>query len=82
MATLIGLIVGFAIALALIAIFTFIFRWLWNTTMPEVFGINEVSFWQAFRLLLLSAILFGGGTKVVEESHEIVPDETIAQATE
>ena len=37
-----------------------LFRWLWNITMPEVFGVRTISFWQAFRLLLLSQLLFGG----------------------
>jgi hypothetical protein len=31
--------------------------------MPQVFNLNTVTFWQAFRLLLISGILFksGGG---------------------
>lgn len=28
--------------------------------MPEVFGIKTVTFWQAFRILILASILFGG----------------------
>lgn len=34
-------------------------RWLWNSTMPEVFGIAEITFWQAFRLMAISFLLFG-----------------------
>lgn len=82
MELLIGAIFGLIFGLAILALITIIFRWLWNTTVPEVFGLKEVSFWQAFRILLLSAILFGGGTKVVERSHEIVPDDAIEQVTE
>jgi hypothetical protein len=37
-----------------------IFRLLWNTTMPEVFRLPEITFWQAFRLLLIAGFLFGG----------------------
>jgi len=33
---------------------------LWNVLMPEIFGLKIISFWQAFGLLLLSKILFGG----------------------
>jgi len=42
------------------AIVVAIFRWLWNTTMQEVFGLKELSFWQAFKIMLLAGILFGG----------------------
>ncbi len=38
-----------------------IFQWLWNITMPEVFGLNPLSFWQAFRLLLIALFLTSGG---------------------
>ncbi len=37
-----------------------IFQWLWNITVPGIFKIRAIGFWEAFRLLLLSAILFGG----------------------
>jgi hypothetical protein len=37
-----------------------IFQWLWNITMPEVFGLNELTYWQAFRLLLIATMLVGG----------------------
>lgn len=39
---------------------TALFQWLWNITMPQVFNQKEITFWQAFRLLLLAWILFGG----------------------
>ena len=45
----------------LIAISTAIFQWLWNITMPEVFGLKEITFWQAFRILILAGFLFGAG---------------------
>ena len=38
-----------------------LFQWLWNTTMPEVFGLKIITFWQAFRLLLITQFLFSGG---------------------
>lgn len=57
---IIGAIVGIAIAAGLVAILVLVFRWLWNTTMPEVFGLSELSFWQAFKIMLLAGILFGG----------------------
>jgi uncharacterized membrane-anchored protein YhcB (DUF1043 family) len=57
---IIGVIVGIAVGAVVVAIIVAIFRWLWNTTMPEVFGLRELSFWQAFKILLLAGILFGG----------------------
>lgn len=34
---------------------------LWNWLMPSLFGLREVTFWQALGLLALCRILFGGG---------------------
>jgi len=39
-------------------------QWLWNITMPDVFGLKTITYWQALRLLLIAAILFGGGGTV------------------
>ena len=33
---------------------------LWNRLMPQIFGLPQITFWQAVGLLLLSWILFGG----------------------
>jgi hypothetical protein len=39
----------------------FLFGWivmlLWNWLMPEIFGLKEVTYWQAWGLLILSCIL-------------------------
>ena len=43
---------------------TRLFQWLWNTTMPELFHLKEVTFWQALKLLLIAAFLFGSGSIV------------------
>ena len=48
---LLGVLVVFASAAIL--------RWLWNMTIPQVFGLKEIEYWQAFRLLLIAGILFG-----------------------
>lgn len=36
-----------------------IFQWLWNITMPQVFGLKEITYWQALRLILIAGFLFG-----------------------
>lgn len=57
------LMIGFAVlaALLLIPLAIVIFQWLWNITMPQVFSLTTITFWQAFRLLLIAAFLFGTG---------------------
>ena len=44
-----------------IAIVIAIFQWLWNITLPDVFGLKQITYWQAFRLLILASLLFGAG---------------------
>lgn len=35
-------------------------EWLWNMTMPELFGLKVINYWQSFRLLIIASILTGG----------------------
>lgn len=56
------LIVGGILAvLVLLPLLIALFQWLWNITMPQVFGLNVITFWQALRLLIIAAFLFGTG---------------------
>ena len=34
---------------------------LWNWLMPEIFGLSEVSYWQAVGILVFAKIIFGFG---------------------
>lgn len=71
-----GIVIGLAVALVIVAILVVIFRWLWNSTLPDVFGVREVTFWQAFKIMLLASILFGGH-RVVEVPQQVtIDDET------
>ena len=79
METLIGAIIGLIIGLIILAIITLIFRWLWNTTMPDVFGLKSLSFGQSFKILLIATMLFGGGTRVIERGHGVVDDDITGQ---
>ena len=56
------LIAPFVVALiiGIILLVSAILRWLWNMTMPEVFSLKNITFWQAFRILIISAVLFHG----------------------
>lgn len=46
--------------LLFIAAITSLFMLLWNWLMPEIFGLQEINFWQSLGLVALSKILFGG----------------------
>ncbi|HUI91997.1 MAG TPA: hypothetical protein VLX68_07110 [Chitinivibrionales bacterium] len=45
-------------------LFALLFGWLvfllWNWLMPALFGLKAITFWQAFGILLLAKLLFGG----------------------
>lgn len=51
---LVFVVVGFLFLIA------WLLQWLWNITMPQVFNLKEITYWQGFRLLIIAAILFGG----------------------
>ncbi|MFN8309939.1 MAG: hypothetical protein U0T73_08245 [Chitinophagales bacterium] len=36
------------------------FQWLWNAVIPSIFNFKTITYWQAFGLLVISRILFGG----------------------
>jgi hypothetical protein len=58
-----GVAKGFAIAVAvvvLIAIFSWAVMVLWDDFVPPVFHGPQIGYWQAFALLVLCRILFGG----------------------
>jgi hypothetical protein len=47
---------------AAVALFLFgsVIMLLWNWLMPEIFGLQVITFWQALGLFILSRILFSG----------------------
>jgi hypothetical protein len=48
-----------AICAALIA-FSYIVMFLWNSLLPDILGVQTITFYQAAGILILSKILFGG----------------------
>jgi len=78
--TLVGAAMGILIGLVILAIFTVIFRWLWNTTMPDVFGMKSLTFWQALKILILAGILFGGHRAVIDAPQEVTQSPAAAAA--
>lgn len=54
-------VVGLGIvAIILFLAFGGLIKLLWNNIMPNLFGLNKISYLQGFGLLLLSRILIGG----------------------
>lgn len=42
------------------AVLGFVTMELWNSLLPQIFGWNRITYWQALGLIILSRILFGG----------------------
>ena len=51
-------ILGICAAAALVFLFGLFVQMLWNWLMPAVFGLNQITYWQAIGILVLSHILF------------------------
>jgi len=55
------MIIGFTIlGIGLAILFGFVVMWLWNWLMPMLFGLKELTYWQAVGIFILAKILFGG----------------------
>lgn len=53
--------IGFAIlGLGLLALCGWVVMLLWNWLMPDIFGLKQLTYWQAWGLLVLTSILFKG----------------------
>jgi hypothetical protein len=48
------------IVIALFFALGYVVMTLWNWLMPPLFGLHAITYWQAYGLLILSKILFGG----------------------
>lgn len=48
------------LAIAIFFVLGFVVMALWNWLMPAIFGLHTITYWQAYGLLILSKILFGG----------------------
>ena len=47
------------LAIVVLTLIAWFFKWLWNTTMPELFNLKPITYGQSFKLLLMAWILFG-----------------------
>jgi hypothetical protein len=53
-------IVGVAFAVVFAFIFGLLVMVLWNWLMPMLFGLKEITYWQAFGIVILAKLLFAG----------------------
>jgi hypothetical protein len=58
-ANLIELIPVFVIIILLVFLVPVLLLWLWNKTMTQIFTLKAISYWQSFRLLVISFLLIG-----------------------
>jgi hypothetical protein len=56
-------------AIAFFFLVVWLLKWLWNITMPALFQLKQVTYWQAFRLMIIAAILFGGRSQLVTKTR-------------
>ena len=49
---------GIAFAVVFALVFGIVVKLLWNWLMPAIFGLGEISYWQAFGLVILAKLLF------------------------
>lgn len=61
----VGRIVGMTVLGVLGAVFLglvlgYLVEYLWNWLMPSIFGVGKIGYWQAFGLIILAKLLFGG----------------------
>lgn len=62
--------VGVAFAVVFALIFGVVVMALWNWLMPMIFGLGKITFWQAFGIVLLAKLLFGGfGHRYKDYNH-------------
>ena len=54
------IVIGLAFAGLFALVFGYVVKWVWNMLMPAVFGLSQITFWQAFGIVILAKLLFGG----------------------
>jgi hypothetical protein len=80
-------VIGLCFAALFALAFGFLVKWLWNWLMPALFGLSVITYWQAFGIVLLAKILFGGfgghrksdrdhfGSQIHDKWHNVFGDD-------
>ncbi|MCD4794344.1 MAG: TrbC/VirB2 family protein [Bacteroidales bacterium] len=53
-------VLGIIAAVGFAFLFGYVIMLLWNWLMPMIFGLTEISYWQAVGIIILAKLLFGG----------------------
>lgn len=78
---ILGVLLGIAVGIAILTLLGFIFKALWNSTLPDLFGFKTITTWQAIKLLFIASLIFGGN-RVISPNYSNPPAATPAQAPE
>lgn len=65
---IIAFLAAFAIIFVVIIIDSLFIKWFWNAVMPDIFGLQQVTWEQAFFLSGLSSMLFK--SKNIKQNNE------------
>ena len=74
------MVLSIGVVLVSFVVFVLVFRWIWNRTVPAVFGLKEITFWQAVGILVLASILTGGHRIVSTDMTSSLPKRSQAPA--
>jgi hypothetical protein len=55
-----AVLLGVILAVAFAFVFGIVVKLLWNWLMPAIFGLGTITYWQAFGIVVLAKLLFGG----------------------
>ena len=71
---IIGMVfVGVIFAILFAFVFGLLVKWLWNFLMPGLFGLNQITYWQAFAMVILAKLLFGAFGSHHRDRHHRPP---------
>jgi hypothetical protein len=55
---------GMILFFVVLFLFILVTQFIYNLVMPDVFGLNSITFWQTLGLLVLAHLFFGGHCNV------------------
>ncbi len=53
-------VVGLAFTVVFALVFALLVKFIWNSIMPVIFDLKTITFWQAFGIVILAKLIFGG----------------------
>ena len=53
-------IIGLILLVIILFLCSALLMWLWNITITRIFNVREITFWEAFRLMIIAGLLGRG----------------------